>query len=240
MKVYIGPYKEWFGPYQLAEALCFWAKPVKNEYGFPAKPAWVHDFGEWLAYGSIKPEPAVGDIITMDEHRPLTWLYKFLIWLDSKAEHVVKVRIDPYDTWSMGHSLAHIVIPLLKQLKATKQGSPWVDDQDVPDHLKTTAAPPLTAEEKSTGNVDANHFLRWDWVIDEMLFAFESLIDENVEDKFSYTSDTKIQFKVLENGMREMIANPNPSYDREARKAHMARVQKGFELFGKYYQSLWS
>ena len=34
MKVKIGPYKNWFGPYQLAELLCFWAKEtVVDEYG---------------------------------------------------------------------------------------------------------------------------------------------------------------------------------------------------------------
>ncbi len=32
MKIYIGPYKNWVGPYQIAEALCFWAKNVEDEY----------------------------------------------------------------------------------------------------------------------------------------------------------------------------------------------------------------
>jgi hypothetical protein len=46
MKVYIGPYKNWFGPYQLAEKLCFWAKPVTDKYGIKSKPDWVHNFGD--------------------------------------------------------------------------------------------------------------------------------------------------------------------------------------------------
>ena len=45
MKVKIGPYKDYFGPYQLAEKLCFWAKPVKDEWGIEDKPDWVHNFG---------------------------------------------------------------------------------------------------------------------------------------------------------------------------------------------------
>ena len=32
MKVHIGPYKNWIGPYQLADALCFWVKEVEDEY----------------------------------------------------------------------------------------------------------------------------------------------------------------------------------------------------------------
>jgi len=49
MKVVIGKYHTWIGPYQIAEALCFWAKPVKDEIGMPRKPDWVHLFGNWLA-----------------------------------------------------------------------------------------------------------------------------------------------------------------------------------------------
>ena len=33
MKVYMGPPKRWFGPYQLAELLCWWAKNDIDEFG---------------------------------------------------------------------------------------------------------------------------------------------------------------------------------------------------------------
>ena len=54
MKVHIGPYKNWIGPYQLADALCFWVKEVEDEYGIKSKPDWVHNFGEFLAHGFHK------------------------------------------------------------------------------------------------------------------------------------------------------------------------------------------
>ena len=38
MKVKIGTYTNWFGPYQLAELLCFWVKDVKDESGMKSKP----------------------------------------------------------------------------------------------------------------------------------------------------------------------------------------------------------
>ncbi len=50
MKVVIGPYTTWIGPYQIAEKLCFWAKPVPDEIGMKRKPDWVHDFGTWLRF----------------------------------------------------------------------------------------------------------------------------------------------------------------------------------------------
>ena len=62
MKVRIGPYKNWFGPYQLAELLMFWVPKEKDEYGIEHTADRVHKFGEWLAHGKVLPEPEVGDI----------------------------------------------------------------------------------------------------------------------------------------------------------------------------------
>ena len=148
MKVYMGPYKNWFGPYQLAELLCFWAKKEKDEYGFPKKPDWVHNFGEWLAHGSVEPEPKVGDIYKWRD-RPHTWLYKFLSWIESKRKRTIYVKIDRWDTWSMDHTLAYIVAPMLKQLRNSTHGSPNVDDEDVPEELRSTSAPPKENEHLS-------------------------------------------------------------------------------------------
>src|SRR5210317_524773 len=169
MKITIGKYKNWFGPYQLAELLCFWAKEEKDEYGIPHKPDWVHKFGEWLAHGSIEPEPTAGDIHKWGD-RPHTWLYKFLSWIHSKQEQTVKVNIDRWDTWSMDHTLAYIVLPMLKQLKETKHGAPYVDLKDVPKELHGKK---LTKKQKEQGEVDDKHFERWDWVLDEMIFSFD-------------------------------------------------------------------
>ena len=49
MKVFLGKHRSWIGPYQIASALCFWARPVKDELGYENEPDWVHDFGTWLA-----------------------------------------------------------------------------------------------------------------------------------------------------------------------------------------------
>ena len=45
MRVNIGPYKSWVGPYQIAEKILFWLDKNDDER--------VHKFGEWLA-GSDK------------------------------------------------------------------------------------------------------------------------------------------------------------------------------------------
>jgi len=121
----------------------------------------------------------------------------------------VNVRIDPWDTWSMDNTLAHIILPMLEQLVDTKNGAPYVDDEDVPEELRSTSAPPKEDEY----DVDANHFSRWDWVLDEMIYAFRA----KVEDEEPY-----FKFEDPERAMKES-----------------ERRRNGFRLFGKYYESLW-
>jgi hypothetical protein len=244
MKVKIGPYKNWFGPYQLATLICFWAKEETDEYGMKSKPDWVHKFGEWLAHGSIRPDPAAGDETSWDDDRPNTWLYKLLLWIDSKKKRKLEVHIDRWDTWNMETTLGYIVRPMLKQLLKSKHGAPYVDDEDVPLELRSTSAPELTQEEKDTGHTDDLFFKRWDWVMNEMIFAFESLdggANQDWEDQFT-TGKYDFRFKKIdEAGTSEMVHGPNHTAetDWDARKAYAERVSNGFRLFGKYYMSLW-
>ena len=237
MKVKIGNYTNWFGPYQLAEKLCFWAKEEKDEYGIPCKPDWVHKFGEWLAHGSIAPEPEVGEIRKWGDDRPTTWLYKLLNWIHDKKEQKIEVRIDPWDTWSMDHTLAHIVLPMLKQLKATKHGAPYVDPKECPPELQPKKQ---TKKQKDNGETDSTHFERWDWVLDEMIFAFESKLDDSWEEQFE-SGEWDVQWKKLEDGNYQMVNGPNHTrkHDWEGRKAYQERISNGFRLFGKYYENLW-
>ena len=244
MKVKIGKYKSWFGPYQLAEKIMFWVPKEKDEYGIPRTADRVHKFGEWLAHGSVRPEPAVGDVVEWGEDRPTTLISKFLSWIDSKKKRKISVHIDPWDTWNMETTLGYIVRPMLKQLRDKKHGAPWVDDEDVPEELRSTSARELTQDEKDTGHTDENHFKRWDWVMDEMIFAFESLqggANEDWEDQFT-TGEYDYRFKKInEDGTSQMVHGPNHTAvtDWDARKAYAERVSNGFRLFGKYYQSLW-
>lgn len=235
MKVYIGPYKNWFGPYQLAEKLLFWMDKYEDDR--------VHKLGNFLATGSFEDtKNFVGD---KDERKTL--LYRFMLWFESKRSRTIKVRIDKYDTWSMDHTLAHMILPMLKQLKATKHGGPNVDDEDVPEELKSTSAPARENE----WDTDEHWFKRWDWVMDEMIFAFECKLDDSWQDKFRSGNHDLIWIEddkkypnpktgVMESCFR-MEKGPNDTYecDYEGMRVVEARIQNGFRLFGKYYQALW-
>jgi hypothetical protein len=250
MKVKIGEYPGWFGPYQLAELLCFWVKEVEDKYGMKSKPHWVHQFGEWLAYGSIDPEPNVGDITSWDRGRKLTLLNKLLVWIHSKKKRTVKVQLDRYDTWNMDSTLALIVLPMLKQLRDSAHGSGMVDLEDVPVEMRGTSHEEwddqktleFYNDESDTQKTNVDVHARWAWVLDEMIFAFETKAGslQDWEDQF-HTGVSDIQWKTLENGNSEMLRGPNDTstYDYEGRQAYQDRISNGFRLFGKYYENLW-
>jgi hypothetical protein len=226
MKVVIGKYRNYIGPYQIAEALCFWTKKEKDKHGFEHTADWVDNFGEWLAGGEKQD----------------SWLMKLCLWIESKRKRTIKVKIDPWDTWSMGHTLAYIILPMLKQLKATTHGAPYVDDADVPEELRSTNSGPKENE----WDVDDNHFKRWDWVLDQMIFAFECELDDSWEDGFR-TGEIDQQFVAIQfdnDGdpeLYEMVSGPNHTYkcDYEGIAVVQARINNGFQLFGKYYSALW-
>jgi hypothetical protein len=104
-------------------------------------------------------------------------LSKAIQWVLDRVHPSIKyVKIDRYDTWSMDHTLSPIILPMLKQLKEAKHGAPFVDDEDVPEHLRSTAAP----AKENEWDTDANHFARWDWAMSEMIFAFGCLWTKTV------------------------------------------------------------
>jgi len=155
-----------------------------------------------------------------------------------RKNRAVNIEIEPFDTWSMDRTLALIILPMLKQLKDTKHGAPYVDSEDVPRELRP-GGEELRAYNRD-GTTDEHFFERWDWALDEMIFAFDSKVNDGWEEQFE-TGTSDIQWKTLEGGMCEMIRGPNDTkeYDLEGRKKYEERISNGFRLFGKYYSSLW-
>jgi len=175
------------------------------------------------------------------DHR---WYHNYLHdWFGYLPKAKVKVKIDKYDTWSMDTTLAHIVIPMLYQLAKTKHGSPMVDNEDVPLELRMTHEDTIEGQLVSHDIDDGVHE-RWDWVMTEMIFAFESKLT-NWEDKYSsgeinYDSISVIGKDGTEIGISwEKGAGHTYKLDIDGLHAEQARIANGFRLFGKYYEGLW-
>jgi hypothetical protein len=140
------------------------------------------------------------------------------------------IVIHNYDTWNMDHTLALLIVPMLKQLKETKHGAPSVDTSDVPLFLKPTQLE--VVRYKEDGTTDKNFFKRWDYVMDEMIWAFEQIVDDDDEKPFYDHSDIDPEDS-MEVSVKKL------KVDREGLDAHNKRIENGLRLFGKYYRSLW-
>ena len=153
MKVFIGKYPRWWGPYQIAELF--------QKVGMSENQC--DKLGNWIAD---------------------TKIYNLCNWVESKRKRKIQVRIDKYDTWSMDVTLSYIIIPMLKQLKETKHSAADVDDKDVPKKLRSTSSPKKKKNEidRDPAGLIArndNWFARWDWVLDEMIWAFSLNLEED-------------------------------------------------------------
>lgn len=221
MKVYLNKYRDhWLSPYTILEKIVFWRK---IDYDEPVIERW-----------SDRLQPVCEGLRRV---------------LDVVHPKVDYVKIDRWDTWSMDHTLSRIALPMLRQLKATKHGAPNVDDFDVPEHLQSTA-PGARDSCEHDWDIDGNHFKRWDWVMDQMIFAHESKLNDDWQEQF-WTGEwgdtnwikTDREYPNPETGVMEATYQMENTGDRtcdwDGLNAYEKRIQNGFRLFGKYYQGLW-
>lgn len=230
MKVKIKTYPTYLGPQHTVELLFRWAsKP--GEFGRTEYPEWVENIGDWYA------DSWLGKWHT-------AWASRYESWCERRR---VSVKIDSWDTWSMDHTLAYIVLPMLIQLKNNQHGAGYVDDSDVPEHLQSH-----NGVKPDEYDVDSLHFARWEWVLDEMIFAFDSKAGagQDWEEQF-HTGNIDFEFVPVDvDGdpclredakwfeMRKTDLDTS-HFDKEGYEKYQARINNGFRLFGKYYNNLW-
>ena len=149
-----------------------------------------------------------------------------------------EVKLDREDSWNADWTIAQIAHPLLKQLQGTKCGAPFVDDEDVPEELRSTSC----AAKENEWDTDENWFKRWDYVLDEIIFAMQEVANDNENEPNMYEKIGDIvteenpdgTFTVVSSGVKriEEMVDVNTQYHE--------RVRNGCVLFGKYFMNLWS
>ena len=141
--------------------------------------------------------------------------------IQSRRKQKISVKLDPHDTWNADYTLALIILPVLKQLRDTSQSYGMVDSKDVPKNLR----PSKEESEKiqKTGTMDSKGEDRWQYVLGEMIFAFESILDDSWEDQFFTFTEESAIFS-----------------DKKGFDKYNKMIDNWLKLFGKYYRSLWS
>ena len=217
MKVYMNGYPDhWLSPYTVIDYAFFWTdwskchrdRGIVEDQDFVDRPEWAERWADRLD--------------------PVCQVIKRVRKVLNPEIRLVK--IDRYDTWSMDHTLSYIIHPMLVQLRATKHGALFTDDADVPERLRSTSAPPKENE----WDTDANHFARWDWILDEMIWAFaQQLRDDDESEFFDHSESDSTDWEHINERLGKI------KVDREGLKTHQDRKANGFRLFGKYYSALW-
>ena len=223
MKIWKSCYRNhWISPYTVLEYVFFWTawskcgrnRGVIEDKDYVDHPAWVEHVTGYI-------EPAC---------RAIKWV------LDLVHPQINYIRIDRYDTWSMDHTLTDIILPMLKQLQATKHGSPNVDDEDVPEYLRSHMAQPKENE----WDTDSLWHMRWDWALNEMIWAFEQKVQDDAEGQFFDHSAYENDHVPIKEWLADIKNRTSKvKYDEAGQRAWQDRKANGFRLFGKYYEALW-
>jgi len=225
MKINIGKYHNWIGPYQVMDVF----KPIFGEDRIE-KFTDSKFFDEWA-----------------DKVMP------FFNWIESKKKRKIRIRIDKFDTWGADHTLSLVIVPLLEKFKEGTQSSPTTDNSDVPEHLHsimdedgndefvharwewilteiiwafTEIRDDKWEEQYHSGVCD----LQWKDVPQKEI---DSLVKEDPD---------LLDAKEIAEGMKEMVEGPKHTrvFDKKGYIKHKNRIDNGTRLFGKYYSGLWS
>lgn len=125
------------------------------------------------------------------------------------------------DTWGWYAYNARIQRDVLKHLKKTKHGIPSVVTSDKVE---------LDQDDNPTYNEFKRMEKAWNEIIDNMIRAFDYIVQCD-EGKLDYYSDTYDQKWMIEHEKKFNIKFMTKEQDED--------MKKGFELYFKYYMSLW-
>lgn len=223
MKVYIGPYISRWSSRSFERWLI-----EKNH----KKPYWEVDDDEMTVFD--KATVKFCDIwqIVLD-----STINKYF---DIK-ERKINVRIDWYDTWSADHTLALIIHPLLLEIQKNKNSSPNVEHEDVPEHLRPHPDRVKMHEngEIEEWEIDNTIHERWEWVLGEMIHAFECAKDDAWEMQFHTGVYEPVWVEKGDLSSLEYGPSHTHKFDVEGYRKAFDRQKNGLRLFGKYYHALW-
>lgn len=173
------------------------------------------------------------------------YILRYVNKLFRRGREKSSIKIEYHDIWSLDQSLAEIIYPALVMLKKHKHGSPKVEDEDVPERLRSYMAPPKENE----WDTDDLYFKRWDWVLDEMIWTFRELAagGDTPSSYYHNRKQLKMNFVPIgDKGYSQVEFNhqvdPNrPKYfvDRESEKWYHDKIKNGLRLFSTYYRGLW-
>lgn len=122
------------------------------------------------------------------------------------GEQKVSVRIDPWDTYDCLTTLAHIILPLIREFRVQRLKVPGVPTAFLPENYDGSDAEHAVAE------------ARYNEILDRIEWSFSEVAN-------GYPGEDKIDIN-------------DPNWKTTNFEYH-AKIQDGFDLFGKHLTALW-
>lgn len=141
---------------------------------------------------------------------------KIVDWVSDKINYnrkrTEKIRIDDHDVWSLDYTLCMIIHPSLIKLKEIQHGFPFIEREDVPEHLLIldNSIDKFSEGQWST-ETEKMLIAQWNWILDEMIWAFSPTI----------------------------FGTEDWSENLEVQQVLTDRKNNGRRLFAKYFHTLW-
>ena len=122
---------------------------------------------------------------------------------------------DDSDTWDLDYIIAKFTLPRLKRFRDIMADPEYVFG------IPIFSGQPHYDKDKK----------KWIKILDDMIYAFECICDEDFDDPYTFDKKSGID----KNGKIYGI-----HCDKEKQEKREKRITEGLELFGKYFRSLWS
>lgn len=164
----------------------------------------------------------------------------------SDKERKVDIRIDDWDTFSLDHTLAMIILPALIKFKECRKKFPGVPNVFLDDNPKYKDEHGNHTDEA----IDIGE-QKYEAFLDECIWAFDQIVNDHAEEKNfwhrkpEYDHLSEEEFKALPR-FEDIPNSENKRFvsyeylDREARQAYYDRIDQALIAFGKNFSScLW-
>lgn len=155
-------------------------------------------------------------------------------WFHKRAKRKVEVKLDTWDIQSADRTLAIVILPVLQKLRAEHVGYCNVDCFDTQLELDDTM------------------YNNWLWILDEMIWTFEQWQPTSNWESQYYGGAPEWTFEEsdkqtvnpatgsLEHELKMIQNNGVATFDKQGYDKHLARINNGFRLFGKYFTRILS
>ena len=169
---------------------------------------------------------------------PKWWYQNFSYWLKKQYQRI-KYGFPLEESWNFSSHCAEWVLPRLKKMRDDMYSYPcsfsndeeFFSGQKYFDFFKEI--PDGSTEELDYGAI------KWQETLDKIIWSFEHIKDE-VEPIYPENYDRRqIVVDVSEKGTTFKRVDER-KLDFTPVEEHNKKLQEGFELFGKHFQSLWS